>query len=128
MIEFLDLAVIMGSSCQDIFLDMVKRYPGAQQFYDHVETLPCECNDPHCSRRALQGYLAQWFEGDKDRVALFFEKLTEVDGTPSMQTVQTILANIMGRIVSTGEERDFVDNFEKMLREKGINFTRLDLN
>jgi len=127
MIEILDLAVILGSSCQEVFLDMVKRYPGAQQFYDHVETLPCECGDPHCSRRAMQHYLKEWFDNDRDKVALFFQGLSLCDQTPSAQIIQTVLAD-MGLIVSTGEERSFVEHFEQMLRERGISFKKIDLN
>jgi hypothetical protein len=119
MIEILDIGVIMGSTSLPIFEDMVERYPGANYFYRDFKSR-CSCEDPDCARRAMQSNIEHLFDQDKERCALFFQKLAEVDQQPSDEQIRAILVG-MGLIVGTGREEDIV---EARLREMGLEYHR----
>lgn len=111
--EILDIGVIMSSTTLWMFEDMVERYPGARYFYEDFKGR-CICGDPHCAREAMQSNLKHLFEGDKEKCALLFERLSHCDSQPSDTQIRAILVE-MGIIVSTGAEED---EFDRRVREQ----------
>lgn len=105
--EVFDIGIVMGSQSTEIFEQAIALHPGAQKFYDNLRS-HCECGMPGCGRVAVQVNLDHLFGDDKKSIIHFFDELKACDGPASDQVIQTILAD-MGFLVSTGEERQTVE-------------------
>jgi len=127
MIEMLDLGVIMSSSAQWVFEDMVERYPGAKYFFENFKS---RHDNPENARREMQSNLAHLFDGDKELCARFFEKLSYYETQPTTEQIRQKLNDGLGIVVTDGQQRSAEDDeIRKHLEElfPGMKVIRLDL-
>lgn len=73
-----DIAILMGSESNCIFLEQVEVYPNAAKVKEIIDGYACDCHDPvSCSRRAFQLVILQASNGDPVIAAQFIEEAAE---------------------------------------------------
>ena len=117
MVEIpLDIGVIMTCPTDWVFLEMVERYPGARYFYNNFVD-SCECGDPSCARKLMQGNIDHLFEDDKKRLAAFFEALSKFTIQPTPEQQSHALKTLGYDVSFSKRENDEIEDFKRQLAD-----------
>lgn len=78
----LDVGILMGSQCDEIWEEQADLYPGVKEIIATLQKTPCRCGERGCTRRAFQYILGAASGDDREKACKFIEeasKLTEPD-------------------------------------------------
>lgn len=109
----IDIAILMGSQSQQVFMEQVDLYPGARHVYDVMESFKCNCDDGACTRRSMQYILGEATGGDKEVAANFIE---EAQSIHSPRELKELVHNKFHERESKNQEDSILD----LLRRSGI--------
>lgn len=117
-----DVGVLLGSSANFVFYEMVEIFPGAKALYEAIIGYGCDCGDAEtCGRQAFQLVVNQASNGNHEIAEKFIAEAAE-KGIKSHAEVRELMVHYFHQYVAPEEENEQiikVASFEELVELLG---------